>query len=59
MKCRRALSRYIKNGEELLDQADGARKQIDAVPSDQYNATRVRLAIDRAIGELYELGWID
>jgi hypothetical protein len=34
-KCRAALSRYIKTGEDLLAQADGVRKRIDAADGGQ------------------------
>lgn len=33
--CRRAIARYIKSGEELLDQAEGVQKRMDAIPEDE------------------------
>jgi Abortive infection C-terminus len=31
-RCRRALARYISGAEELLDQAEGVRKRVEASP---------------------------
>jgi hypothetical protein len=50
-KRRRALSRYIKNGEELLDQADGVRNRMEEVPETEDRAGMMRLAIDRDWGD--------
>jgi hypothetical protein len=52
-KCRRALARYIKNGEELLDQADGVQKRMDDVPKDQGNAEYRRSLISGEWGDRF------
>ena len=41
-KCRTALARCIKNGEDLLAQADGVKKRMDAVPGDDVDADMTR-----------------
>jgi hypothetical protein len=42
------LARYIKSGEELLDQADGVRKRMNDVPEDQEErrASLIRFRIE-------------
>jgi hypothetical protein len=35
VRCRAALKRYIESGDELLDQAVGVRKRMDAVEADE------------------------
>ena len=52
-KCRTALARCIKNGEDLLAQADGVKKRIDAVPGDDVDADMTRFSIDREWGDRF------
>jgi hypothetical protein len=34
-RCRKAVARHIDSGQELLDQAVGVRKRLDALPDDR------------------------
>jgi hypothetical protein len=36
MRCRTALKRYVERGDELLDQAVGVRKRMDAVKANRH-----------------------